>query len=389
MRLLTFTTLYPNAVQPWHGVFVENRLQLLRARPDVQVAVVAPVPWFPSGAARFGRYAQFARVPPRETRNGIDVLHPRYPVIPKIGTGVAPLLLAAALWPTVKRLRGSFDVIDAHYFYPDGVAAVMVARRLAKPVVVTARGSDVNLFGELAIPRRWIRWAARHCDAVITVSQALRDRLATIGAACRVEVLRNGVDLELFSPGDRAAARRELGIDGGTVLLSVGKLNQAKGHDLVVRALADLPQCKLIIVGEGEYSARLRAIAVDVGVADRVRFAGSVAHAELKSYYRAADALVLASEREGMPNVVLESMACGTPVIATDVGGVAEVLDSAAGIVLRERTPAAVRAAVDALRGQPRPAEAVRRAAGRFAWAPVISRQIDLYRDVVRGRAGE
>lgn len=147
IRLLTFSTLYPNAARPNHGVFVENRLRQLLASGEAVSTVLAPIPYFPSSAPCFGEWARYAAAPAAETRNGIEVLHPRYLAIPKIGMSVAPFLLYRAMIPVLRRLLASgrrFDAIDAHYFYPDGVAAVWLGRYFRLPVVVTARGSDVT-----------------------------------------------------------------------------------------------------------------------------------------------------------------------------------------------------------------------------------------------------
>src|SRR5271166_1580648 len=165
VQILTFTTLYPSAVRPQHGIFVETRLRKLVESGAVDARVVAPCPWFPFASPRFGSYAVFARMPREEVRYRLQIDHPRYPVLPKIGMSAAPLALAAAVLPRLRRrLRegGDIDLIDAHYFYPDGVAAVLLGRALGLPVVVTARGSDLNLIADYAVPRRWIRWAARH-----------------------------------------------------------------------------------------------------------------------------------------------------------------------------------------------------------------------------------
>src|SRR5713226_98999 len=203
VRLLTFSTLYPSSVRPGHGIFVESRLRHLVASGSAQSVVVAPVPWFPSSRSWFGKYSTFARTPRRE------VQHPRYPLLPKIGMSTAPFLLARACLSTLRHLidKGyNFDVIDAHYFYPDGVAAALLGRHLGKPVVITARGSDIMLIARHAVPRRLIIWAARKAAAVIAVSGALGRSLEGLGIeAGKVTALRNGVDLEAFRPLDRKA----------------------------------------------------------------------------------------------------------------------------------------------------------------------------------------
>jgi glycosyltransferase involved in cell wall biosynthesis len=185
---------------------VETRLRQLVASGQVQSTVVAPVPWFPFTHSVFGRYSAHARAPRAETRHGLEILHPRFLVLPKVGVTLAPFLLYRAVLPVVEcQIRErAFDLIDAHYFYPDGVAAVMLGRRLNVPVVVTARGTDINLIAEYRLPRRMIRWAARHAAAVIAVSRALKEKLVALGTdAERVHVLRNGVD-RVFRPRAQA-----------------------------------------------------------------------------------------------------------------------------------------------------------------------------------------
>jgi len=390
MKVLTFSTLYPNAARPAHGIFVETRLRQLVASGQIQSSVVAPVPWFPFTHPAFGAYSAQARAPRAETRNGIEVLHPRFPLLPKIGMTLSPLLLYRAVRPFVERLhreRG-FDLIDAHYFYPDGVAAAMLGQRLDVPTVITARGSDVNLIAQYRFPRRLIRWAARQAAAVVTVSQALKDKLVALGVEHeRIHVLRNGVDLELFHPNDQERLRAELDLRRPT-LLSVGNLLAFKGHGLVIEALSLLPQCELVIAGEGPDRAAFEALARQRGVSERVRFVGSLDQQDLRRYYCAADALVLASSREGWPNVLLEAMACGTPVIATAVGGVPEIVTSTeAGVVVEERSAPALARAVRELSVRPRERAATRRFAEQFGWEATSKGQLQLFRQVLAAKS--
>ncbi len=190
-------------------------------------------------------WSRLAGVPVFEQRNGIAVHHPRYPAIPRIGMSAAPALLYVAALRAARRLLAAgvqIDAIDAHYVYPDGVAAVCLGRALHVPVVVTARGSDVTLLPDYTLPRRMIAWTIRHADALIAVSASLGARLVALGAdPARVSVLRNGVDLAQFRPPpDRAVVRAALGLNGPT-LLSVGHLIPRKGHDRVITALSGLP----------------------------------------------------------------------------------------------------------------------------------------------------
>ncbi len=387
MKLLTFSTLYPNSERPQHGIFVETRLRHLLASGSAQSWVVAPVPWFPLRHPRLGYYAACARVPAEEERHGISILHPRYPLFPKFGMSSAPVMLAVATLNTLKgMLRNGydFDLIDAHYFYPDGVAAVMLGRILGKPVTITARGTDINLIPRYRLPRQMILWAARHAAAIIAVCQALKDAIIALGIPeGKVRVLRNGVDLELFRPLSRDAERERLGLTKRT-LLCVGNLVELKGHDIVIRAMLELPEFELMIVGEGQEKHCLRALAKSLGVADRVRFSGSVPQEELKRFYSAADALVLCSSREGWANVLLEAMACGLPVIATKVGGSPEVVSSSeAGILMQERSPQALVAAVCTLFANAPERAATRQYAERFAWEDTTRGQLDLFSNVI------
>jgi len=389
MKLLTFSTLYPNAASPNHGIFVEARLRHLLAGGSVESKVVAPVPWFPARSARFGRYAVLAAAPREELRHGIDVLHPRYVAIPRVGMSLAPFLLASGARAAIRGLmrRGyDFDLIDAHYLYPDGVAAVLLASCLAKPVVITARGTDVNLLPRYLLPRQMILWASRRAAAVVTVARALKDRLVELGVpAMRIEVLRNGVDLQQFRPVDRELWRRRLGFTRPT-LLSVGNLLPLKRQDLAIRALRLLPALALVIVGDGPARGALTALARESGVSDRVTFTGAVPQEDLVHYYGAADALVLASSREGWANVLLESMACGTPVIATRVGGNPEVISSPeAGMLLEEATPEALATAIRQLFAAYPDRNGTRRYAEKFSWEATSSGQLELFRRILAG----
>lgn len=389
MRILTFSTLYPNAAQPSHGVFVENRIRHLAAA-GVSVEVVAPVPVFPVVRRFLAGFAVAEKAPLREARHGLTVRHPRYPLIPKVSMLAAPLSLYAASRGELAALRRDgfdFDAIDAHYFYPDGVAAVMLGRHFDRPVTITARGTDINLIPDNPFARRMILWAARHAAGLITVSSALKERLASLGVdPSRIEVLRNGVDFETFRPGDRAVLRKKLGLTGPT-LLSVGNLVPEKGHALTIEALPLLPEYSLLLVGSGRDEASLRALTQRLGVADRVRFVGRVPHEELSEFYTAADMLVLASLREGWPNVLLESMACGTPVVSARVGGTPEIVaDPVAGDLFAERTPAALAGAVGAVARRGADRNAVLAYARQFGWEQTTQRQIELFRRITAGR---
>lgn len=391
MKLLTFSTLYPNAEQPNHGIFVETRLRYLIASGKAESRVVAPVPWFPSSNPKYGAYAQFARVPRAEQRNGLSVVHPRYLVVPRIGMNLTPFMLAQSAKAAIGRIRDEgydFDAIDAHYFYPDGVAAVMLGKYFNKPVVITARGTDINLIPKFAMPRKMIMWAAERANGIVTVCNALKDEITGLGVVNKnIVALRNGVDLQRFQPTDRAAARAALNINGFT-MLSVGLLDPRKAHDIPIRALAELPDVRLLIAGSGPELKNLQNLAAQHGVANRVTFLGPIPQTALAQYYNAADVLVLASSREGWANVLLESMACGTPVIASNVWGTPEVVNAPeAGLLMGERTPASLAASVRLLRANYPDHQATRRYAERFSWDDTTQGQLALFQQVILDKA--
>ncbi|MEM9123937.1 MAG: glycosyltransferase family 4 protein [Pseudomonadota bacterium] len=372
MRILTVSTLYPNAAQPTHGVFVENRLRHLIARHGIGASVVAPVPYFPFKHPLFKSYAEFARAPKSEHRKGLQVQHPRYLVIPKLGAGLTPHTLYRAMLQGAEAARaqgGDFDLIDAHYFYPDGVAAARLAKTLNKPLLITARGTDINLIPQNPQARQQIVGAAATAQSVVAVCEALRQEMISLGIEeAKLHTLRNGVDLEHFSPGDRGKLRTQLGLTRPT-LASVGHLIDRKGHHLVIEALAHLPELDLLIVGEGPRRGALQAQAAAQGVGDRVRFLGRIPHSDLGAVYGAVDCLVLASDREGWANVLLEAMACGTPVAATDIWGTREVVAAPeAGQLIPTREPQAIAHTVTALLAAPPDRHKTRLFAERYSW---------------------
>jgi teichuronic acid biosynthesis glycosyltransferase TuaC len=389
--IVTYTSLFPNREMPHHGVFVAERLRRLLATRRVSSTVVAPLPWFPAKSSMFGEYARFARVPPAERWEDTEVLHPRYGTVPGIGMNLQAFSLARATLSELTRLkaRGLAAVIDAHYFYPDGVAAAWIGQRLRIPVVVTARGSDINVLARHTIPRRLILRAAHQAAAVVTVSESLRTELIRMGVpAGRVRTLRNGVDLVRFSPGDRTAVRRSLGLNAFTVL-SVGRLVPGKGHAIVAQALQQIPDAEFVIVGDGPERSAIEEVVNVGGLGSRVRFTGSLPHTKLVEYYRAADVMVLASASEGMPNVVLEALACGTPVVATAVGGIPEILDRSVGRVVARRDPHQIAAAINELRASMPERLAVRSYAERFGWEDTIGSLAQLIEALADGVAGE
>jgi len=385
--LLTFTSLYPSAARPRHGIFIESRLQRLVQMGGVRAHVIAPVPWFPFTGSSWGEYGRIARTPRRELRSGIDVQYPRYLSLPRVGFSLKPALMARAGLRAVETLRRegeAIDLVDAHYLYPDGVAAAEISKKIRRPFVLSARGTDVNLIAQMPGPLKRIREAIEASAGVIAVSAALKSSLVGLGISeDRITVLRNGVDPSLFSPLDRMAARRELGLPAdGALVVSVGNLVPEKRPELALEAVARIEGLRIVFVGRGPERSNLERMARNRAIDHRVRFLDEMPQAALRVAYSAADALILASQREGWPNVLLEAAACGTPSVAFPVGGVPEILDDPAlGIMARGGHSAeALADALNELLADPPSRDAVRAAAVRFAWAPVLDAQLALYK---------
>lgn len=335
MRVLTFTTLFPNSIYPNSAVFIKNRMAAVRNLPDVEVKVVAPVPWFPACVPGNGRWQQLAKVPKQEQLDGFDVQHPRFLVTPKFGMSLYGRSMYLGSISTVEKLyqQWPFDVIDAHYVYPDGIAALMLGQKLKVPVVISARGTDMNLYPQLPAIAPLIRNVLTQTQHQIAVSQSLADRMLDNGSLTdTVSVIPNGIDPDVMYRVNRAEARQKLQLHADAkILLSVGNLVELKGHHILIEALAMLKNqgqldFKTFIIGRGADHNKLQRQIDGLELTDHVHLWGEVPNHELKYWYSAADISFLGSSREGWPNAVCESLACGTPVVATDVNGIPEIL---------------------------------------------------------------
>ena len=365
LRVLTLSTLFPDETRPNFGVFVERQTCGLASRPDTQVTVVAPV-GLPPALLRAARHRALAGLPHGETWHGLDVHRPRFLALPATGGRWHAALLARAVRPLLDRLAGSFDVIDASFFFPDGPAAVALGRRYGVPVSIKARGADVHHWGR--VRRRQVRAAGFAADGLLAVSRSLKADMVALGLpAERIRLHRTGIDHARFHARDRAAARAKLGITG-PVVLSLGALIERKGHAIVTDAIARVPDATLLIAGDGPDRAALTAQATRLGVAGRVRLLGSVPHGDLPSLLRAVDVMALASASEGLANAWVEALACGTPIVVTDAGGAGEVVTTPAAGRIVARDAAAFADAIAALLANPPAPTETTRAADPFSW---------------------
>src|ERR1700756_2358383 len=353
MKILTFTSLFPSWKRPDFGVFVFQRTSHLAGRPGNLVQVVAPVPYFPSWipSDQWGLYSQ---LPHKEKLDNLDVYHPRYPLVPGVLMPLHGLLMFLGSFLLARRLHRKFhfDCIDAHYVYPDGFAAVLLGRLLGLPVVVSARGTDINLFPSFLKIRPMIVWSLRNATGIVAVSAALKSAIVNLGVrAEKVSVIPNGIDGKRFYPLPQPEARLALGLPTDVkIALSVASLREVKNHKLLIsafaKALESQLKLRLFIVGEGPLRPALENLIRELRLEERVSLVGARPNEELALWFSAADVSCLVSSREGWPNVLMESIACGTPVIATRVGGMPEIICSSELGVLTDEDPDSVAAAL-------------------------------------------
>ncbi len=370
LRVLTLSTLFPNAARPTLGVFVERQTLGLAARPDVELQVVAPVGLPPWPLSLHPHYRPLTGLAPKEEWKGLKVHRPVYRAWPRIGARGGAVRIAEALLPLLRdiRQRFAFDVIDAEFFWPDGPAAMRLAEALRVPFSIKARGSDIHHWGTQPGIGAEIAAAGRRADGLLAVSAALRDEMAGLGMPTeRIRVHHTGIDLDCFQPIERAAAKAVLGV-AGPLLVTAGALIERKGQAIAIEALKDVPGATLMLVGDGPDRSALEKLAQRLGLADRVRFLGNRPHAELPALLAAADVAIQPSAYEGIANVWVEAMACGTPVVTCDVGGAREAIDRPQAGRLVAREAGAFADAVRALLADPPPQHAVRASAERFSW---------------------
>jgi teichuronic acid biosynthesis glycosyltransferase TuaC len=369
LRLLVLSSRYPDAERPSLGNFVEQQIRALAARPGIEIEVVAPIglPPFPLSLRRSHR--PLRALPAEEIRHGLRIHRPLYPLIPYF-PGRRPAVLAGALLPLLRRVRERFpfDLITAEFFWPDGPVAMRLAREFALPFTIKARGPDFERWANYPATRRPALEAAAAAARLLAVSGSLRSAMVAAGLPeDRIEVHRTGVDRSLFRLRDRAGAKTALKVEG-PLLLTVGNLIPRKRQQLAIDALCRLEQGILIVVGDGPDRAMLEARVRALGLEDRVRLMGHVPHALLPFLYAAADVTVHTASMEGLANVWVESLACGSPVVATDAGGAREAIDrSEAGRVVAA-DPGAIAAAVRDILANPPAPDAVAACAQEFSW---------------------
>lgn len=384
-HIVVLSSLFPSSVQPGAGLFIRERM--FRVARNLPVTVVAPTPWFPlqNLIRRFKPHFR-PGAPVHERQSGIDVWFPRFLSVPGAFKKLDGLMMALCALPRLRRLKaaGQLDIIDAHFAYPDGYAASLLSRWLQVPYTITLRGTETRHVADRRFAGLLLQAVSR-AARVFSVSESLRQLLIAHGASPQqIEVVGNGVDTARFAPQDRAASRNALGIPAtACVLVSVGGLVPRKGFHRVIEVLPQIrqtcPDLIFLVVGgssaEGNNRPELEQQVQTLGLQDCVRFLGPRRPDELSAILSAADVFVLATSNEGWANVFLEAMACGLPVVTTDVGGNKEVVcDESLGIVVPFGDSEALRQAITISLQRGWDKEGIRRYAEQNAWDERVER---------------
>lgn len=365
LRILTFTTLWPNSRQPVHGLFVRERV-LAMVKGGAVISVIAPVPWVPFGIGKiFYRYEKYDGVEETQTDGPFTVYHPRFITFPKMLKFLDGWMMAVSvsMFLIRKKINWDFDVIDAHWLYPDGTAALLLGRVYRTPVTVTVRGDDIRTFSRFLLRRLQLRYTLRNVLWVWAVCEDLKKWVCRIVPGLpSVEVSLNGVDTKKFHPINRSECRELLGLPlGHTILITVGRIEPAKGQMILMEALGILAakevEYQLVLVGpvdDEDYVKQMRESAAKTGLGGRIVWAGPQGHESLINWLCAADIFLLASENEGCPNSLLEAMACQVPAVVTPVGGVPELINEGDGCIFVKRTAEAFARGIEEMTGRNR-----------------------------------
>jgi glycosyltransferase involved in cell wall biosynthesis len=324
--------MFPNSINPHIGVFVKERLKHVSQKTDL--TMVAPVQSFPF-SDHTAKYAGLSKLQDKEVIDGMTVHHPRYFMIPKYFKILDAMFYGRSLESYMEKMasRENFDIFDFHWVFPDAIGGLLWARKLGKKTVVTVRGNEAIYYFERNRIRKVVQKRLAEFDHVIAVSNDLKSKIVSeFGVhSSRISVIPNGVDTEKFSRMDKCEARRRCGLaEGNRYLLTVSRLSNEKGLENLLRAFGGIrcTDSTLVIIGDGPLEAKLIALSTELGIRKRVKFMGVLGHADICAWYNAADLFCLPSLWEGCPNVVIEALACGTPVVASQVGGIPDLVPS-------------------------------------------------------------
>jgi glycosyltransferase involved in cell wall biosynthesis len=365
MRLLFITSEFPNPYEPTKAVFNQCLVGALAREHHVQV--VSPISWVDECRARW-RGAERLGSPRQRIVDGVEVHYPRYLYTPGLLRNHYGLFFWHSARSAIQRALKSRqpDLVIGYWAHPDGDAALGAARLAGVPAVVMVGGSDVLVLGQQAGRGRRIRDVLHAADAVIATSHDLKAKVVALGLRPRkVHVVHRGVDTDRFSPGDRSEARRRLNLPvPPPIFLWAGRMVPVKGLDVLLQACGRLHaqaiRFHVCLVGDGPLRPSLERHIKEMGMSESFTLVGAIPHDQLPDWYRAANVTVLPSRSEGVPNVLRESLACGTPFVASRVGGIPEIAREGLSLLVPPEDSAALATALMTMLAAPAPAVGTR-----------------------------
>lgn len=322
MKLLIITNLFPNAKEPARAMY--NKQQFAELSKLCELKIIAPVPYF--------KYSG-KDLPDLEVIDGIEVYHPRYLVTPKVLRSLYGIFFFFGIMGSVRNVYRSFkfDAILGSWAYPDGFASALIAGIFKKSLFIKVHGSDINLVTRYFFRRKMIVYALKNAQKIIAVSAALKEKMIILGVPQnKIAHIQNGINTDLFLPLNKIKCREKLNLPvDKKIILYVGNLEKVKGIDVLIEAMKVLNEdIYLVIVGSGNLQQRLIGRVKELMLEDRIKFVGTKSHFEIPVWMNSADVFCLPSRNEGCPNVLLEALACGTYIIAMNVGGIPEIINS-------------------------------------------------------------
>jgi teichuronic acid biosynthesis glycosyltransferase TuaC len=389
-RIIIITNLYPNSEEPLRGVFVESMAKELKELCDL--TVISPLPWFPKGdfLKRFGKWHKYSLVNNSREKDGIKIYYPKFIAIPKMGI-VHSFFMFIAIFSLVNKLHKQkpIDLINAHWIFPDGVAANWVAQFLKIPIVLSAHGCDINHYPKLFMRKTPIVRALAKANGISVVSSAQKTVVEKMGiVSAKIQVVRNGVDFKLFKLRDKIACRKKYGLEPDMkMILFVGQIIEVKGIEFLIEAFSSIapinPEYKLFLIGQGHLRQKYEEVILARGLSHSLLFKGEISREEIPYWFGASDALCLPSIREGCPTVILEALACGKPIVASKVGGIPELINDKNGILVEARDPKALAAALTLALNRPWDEIEIQRSVPDYSWQAVAGRYFALFDSVL------
>lgn len=387
MKILAVSHMFPNNQQPCYGVFVKERLKHIAKYVDL--TIVAPVPYFPLSSL-VKKYHGTDKIAFKEQNDKLTVWHPRFFIIPKYFKWLDGYTYFYFLKNFFKRkiMKSNADILDFHWVYPDAFAGIRWAKKYGKKIIITVRGNESICYFENSLRKKMLIKTLRKADHVISVSNDLKQKIVNEYGVLEhnVTTVGNGIDKEKFYFINKEKAKKQCGLTKkGKYIISLCRLSHEKGLNYLLEAFSRLTEENvfLIIVGDGPLRDELRIMADKLEIADKVKFVGEIKHEDARKWYNAADIYCLPSLWEGCPNTIIESIACGTPVVSTNVGGIPDLVNNDSGVLVPAGNVEALRNALVEALSKKWDYEKISAIGQSNSWDNVADKVIDVYKKVL------